>query len=57
MSMLLNISRCVSLTLPVLVPLGEDGESCKGPTPLVDLKSFLPVVHMRVLVNPLASSG
>jgi len=25
------------------------GKSCKGPTPLVDLKSFLPVVHGRAL--------
>jgi len=27
------------------------GRSCKGPTPQVDLKSFHPVVHMRVLEN------
>jgi len=33
------------------------GESCKGPTPLANLKSFLLVVHLRVLENPLVPRG
>ena len=33
------------------------GKSCKGPTPQADLKSFHPVVHMRVLENTVPSLG
>ena len=32
-------------------PGSSGGKSCKGPTPPADIKSFLPVVCMRVLEN------
>ena len=52
-----KVSRWGSLTLLALVLPGDAGGSCKGPTPLADLTSFLPVCPLESSREPDAFLG